>query len=127
MKIILIGVFGLIGVYLRYWISTIDSFNSQMIPLANLIANSIGCLIAGYLFYKFQNSQSLIIQASLIGLCGALTTFSSLNLELFSLLQKNLYLKAFLYYFISLTTGVILFGIGYFLSSRLNPNNLLHS
>lgn len=129
MKIILIGVFGLIGVYLRYWVNTMDTFSQQSIPIANLMINCIGCLFAGFILHLSQQSQyeNIFLSAGLIGLCGALTTFSSLNLEFFELLQKSLYQKAFLYYFISLVTGVFFFGIGFFLSTKLNPNNLLQS
>lgn len=115
MKILMIGVLGLFGVYLRYAISIYSTGIDHSNAFATFFANSLGCLIAGIVFALIQiKGDNLIYTAILIGLCGGLTTFSGYNLEFLNQINKALYSKAFFYFLMGPFIGMILISLGYF-------------
>ena len=115
MKFLMIGVLGLIGVYLRYAISIYSIDTNHSAAFATFLANSFGCLIAGCIFALLQSRpDNFILSAILIGLCGGLTTFSGYNLEFLNQLNLGLYSKAAFYFIMGPTIGLIAIMIGYF-------------
>jgi len=120
MNIIIIGLFGLIGVYSRYFID----FNFQMapdkFPLTTLLINLVGSFIAGIIFFYSKNNASPIIApALLIGLCGGLTTFSSFSLQSLILVFEKQIIKSIIYLYLSPTLGILLAFLGYKFSQLL--------
>lgn len=98
---------GSIGVSLRFAADRVlhlDSF-----PLATFIVNLLGCFLAGYFFTQ---ETSALRSGLLIGLCGSLTTFSALILQVLVMLRGEEYLKAFGYLFVSQVIGLILAWLG---------------
>jgi CrcB protein len=119
MKIVLIGVFGLLGIYSRYFIDTIFTLKNQSFPFSTLLVNLIGCLFAGIVFASVQNKfENIFIAPILIGFCGGLTTFSSYCLQGFQLLSQGETSKAFLYIVISPTIGLIFVFTSYYLMNQ---------
>lgn len=110
MNIILIGLFGSLGVMLRHLIGQLINFQSSLLsPI--LISNILGCLLFGF-FSQYIDSKSNWQAILLIGLCGGLTTFSSFIMEVLKLLKTNQFLNAFLYIFLSVTLGILIIWLG---------------
>lgn len=120
MKFVAIGIFGLFGIYLRYYLSTLSLQINTSNAVATIVANSLGCLIAGVIFALIQiKGEQMIYTALLVGLCGGLTTFSGYNLEFLNQLQKGLYSKAFLFFLSGPIIGLILIIAGYLSTFKL--------
>lgn len=95
MKIFLIGIFGVLGVYSRYFL---DSFFNSSLPYGTILSNIVGTLIAGICYcFISQKLNTHIYLPLLIGFCGGLTTFSSYMLQSFEMFNQGAIAKAFLY------------------------------
>lgn len=92
-----IGVGGALGAITRFKIRDLSEwlFGDHFL-YGTLIANAIGCFIAGFLFSYWQSAQvSLTLKEGVvIGFLGALTTFSSFSVETLALVQQQFWLKA---------------------------------
>ena len=121
MKFIMIGALGVTGVYLRYALSLHAASTDHSNAFATLIANLIGCLLAGFIFALIQiRGESLIYTAILVGLCGGLTTFSGYNLEFLNQLNKGLYSKALIYFIGGPLLGFLFLTFAYFVTQKLS-------
>lgn len=111
---LLIGLFGIVGVLLRYFIGQFYK-PSHLILNSTLIVNIIGCFIIGVCFHylKSESSNKVILSSIMIGLCGGLTTFSSFALDIYKLLDANHFTMAIIYLFVSLTSGVFFLYLGH--------------
>lgn len=119
MKIFLIGIFGLGGIFLRYATDTYYK-NDPHILNSTLIVNGMGSLLAGILFaYILNRGDSPLTSALLIGLCGGLTTFSGFSLHIFKYLQAGDYVKGLTYLLASPILGLIMLGLGFIAANRL--------
>lgn len=122
-KLLLIGFAGFIGTLGRYWLSGVVARRyGETFPLGTLAVNLIGCFLVGLLFYLMQerylvnqNVRTII----LIGLLGGFTTFSSLGLQTFTLLQDNEVALAALNMVASNVLGLLLVWAGYTLAKAL--------
>lgn len=95
-KFMIIGVGGFIGAILRYQISGAvqNAFKNASFPLGTLSVNLIGCLVIGFLTYlvEYRSAFSPEMRSLvLVGILGALTTFSTFGLETFNLLSASQY------------------------------------
>jgi len=116
MNYIYVGIGGFVGAVLRYVIS-ITLMNEQMnFPFATLIVNVTGSFLLTYttfyLFEKYAVSQAIKL-ALTTGLLGSFTTFSSLSVEVVTLLASDQYLVTILYIFASLLGGIFMAYLGY--------------
>jgi fluoride exporter len=119
MKLALIGIFGVLGIYSRYFIDLTFQSQENSFPTATLIANSLGCLIIGILSGLIaQKTQSIYVKPLMIGFCGGLTTFSSYSLQILNLFTLEQTLKATLYFIISPILGLSFVILGYFLTNQ---------
>ena len=122
-KLFLIGLAGFIGTLARYWLSGVVARRyGETFPLGTLAVNLVGCFLVGLLFYLMQerylvnqNVRTII----LIGLLGGFTTFSSLGLQTFTLLQDNEVALAALNLVASNVIGLLLVWAGYTLARAL--------
>lgn len=122
-KLLLIGFAGFIGTLGRYCLSGVIARRyGETFPLGTLAVNLVGCFLVGLLFYLMQerylvnqNVRSII----LIGLLGGFTTFSSLGLQTFTLLQDNEIALAALNLVASNVLGLFLVWAGYTLARTL--------
>ena len=81
--------------------------------------NMIGCLAIGALYGAAEGRWALSDELRLfiaVGMLGALTTFSTLNWEIFALLRSGRIGCAALYFLLSATLGLLCTGAGYFLT-----------
>lgn len=110
MQIVLISIFGVLGVLSRYSIETYWGDKNQIFPINTLVINIIGCFIAGLVYSTIVNKQILSDQmatAIIIGFCGGLTTFSGYCLQSLNFMQNGELLRAFAYIFLSVALGLI--------------------
>ena len=122
-KTILIGVAGLIGTLLRYWLSGFVARRyGETFPVGTLVVNVIGCLIAGAVFNLTEERflvNPTLRTVILIGLLGGFTTFSSYGLQTFTLLRDGEFGFASLNIVVSNVLGLFMVWIGYSLIKAL--------
>src|SRR5215813_7395527 len=92
-KLIIIGVFGLIGTLSRYWLSGwADAWWGGTFPFGTVVVNLVGCLAIGFLFHATQERYLVdpaVRAAVLVGFLGGFTTFSSFGIQSFNLLRDG--------------------------------------
>lgn len=83
-------------------------------PWATFAANMAGALLLGYFFVAFrEHPEERLAHPFLgIGVCGALTTFSTLQLELFELVDDGHLALAASYCVVSLGAGWLCLRVG---------------
>ncbi len=91
LRIVLIGLAGLLGTLCRYWLAGVVARRwGETFPMGTLVVNLLGCLLAGLLFYAFEErypAGETARAALFVGLLGGFTTFSSHGLQTFALLR----------------------------------------
>ena len=116
-KLIFIGLAGFIGTLTRYWMSGVVARRyGETFPAGTLVVNLAGCFLVGLLFYLMQERflvNQTVRTVILIGFLGGFTTFSSLGLQTFTLLQEREVGLAFLNLGIANGGGVLLVWAGY--------------
>ena len=73
-------------------------------PWATFVANIAGALVLGYVAERVRDRRRLLFLAT--GFCGALTTFSTLQLELLRMLDGAHYALAAAYAIVSVAAGL---------------------
>lgn len=119
LSLFLVFVGGGLGSVVRFssskWIIT----PSTDFPTATFITNFLACVILGilanYLGEARQESEKIMAALFMTGFCGGFSTFSTLNLETFKLIQNQSYQIAFLYTFSNVILGFIGIAIGFWL------------
>ncbi len=117
-----IGIGGALGALARFQIKelSLEKFGDQAY-WGTLIANLIGCFVAGFLLTYWQESNiSLNIkQGVVIGFLGALTTFSTFSVDALLLFQQQQYQKALLYIASNLLICLFMVFVGAWLGDRI--------
>lgn len=122
-RLLLIGLAGFVGTIGRYWLSGVVARRyGETFPLGTLVVNLAGCFLVGLLFYLMQ--ERFMVNPTtrtviLIGFLGAFTTFSSIGLQTFTLLQDGEFGLATLNLTASNFVGVALVWAGYTLARIL--------
>lgn len=121
MTYVIVGIGGVIGSLMRYFVSVIYVNSSVGFPLDTVIVNLLGSLIIGLLFtmltyYKFNPH---IINGLCAGVIGSFTTFSAFSVELIVLLENNHIFYASIYFLVSSVGGLFLAWVGYRLGKLL--------
>jgi CrcB protein len=116
-KTILIGLAGLIGTLLRYWLSGfVERQSGETFPWGTLVVNIVGCLLAGVVFHLTEERSFFdptVRTVILIGLLGGFTTFSSYGLETLTLLRDGAFGLATLNLVVSNVLGLFMVWAGY--------------
>ncbi|HEX3559979.1 MAG TPA: fluoride efflux transporter CrcB [Pyrinomonadaceae bacterium] len=93
LRVLAIGLAGLIGTLCRYWLSGVMARRyGETFPAGTLAVNVAGCLLIGFLFYLFQEryvASETTRTVVLVGFLGGFTTFSSYGLQTFTLLRDG--------------------------------------
>lgn len=116
-KLLLIGSAGFIGTLSRYWLSgLIAKRYGETFPLGTLVVNLVGCFLVGMLFYLLQERfmvDQTMRTVVMIGFLGGFTTFSSFELQTFTLLQNGEFGLAALNAGLSNLIGLVFVWAGY--------------
>ena len=122
-KTIFIGLAGLIGTLLRYWLSGFVARRyGETFPVGTLVVNVLGCLVAGAVFNLTEERflvNPTLRTVILIGLLGGFTTFSSYGLQTFTLLRDGEFGLATLNIVVSNVLGLFMVWVGYGLVKAL--------
>ncbi|WP_251360198.1 fluoride efflux transporter CrcB [Kangiella sp. TOML190] len=117
-----IGIGGALGALTRFQIKdwSLAKFGDE-VYWGTLIANMVGCFIAGFLltFWQESNISINLKQGVMIGFLGALTTFSTFSIEALLLFQHQQYQKALLYIASNLLICLFMVFVGAWLGGRI--------
>jgi fluoride exporter len=105
-----------IGAIARFHLSKLNALSQ--IPTGTMFANLLGsCLLGFFYFLAEKHSFSMLSKQFIqVGLLGALTTYSTINLELFLYLERNQIKLFLIYFFINSVCGILAIVIGKYLS-----------
>ena len=117
LSLFLVFVGGGIGSIVRFLFSKWIITPSTDFPTATFVTNFLACVILGmlanYVGEAKQESEKIIAALFMTGFCGGFSTFSTLNLETFKLIQNQSYQTAFLYCLVNVVLGFIGIAIGF--------------
>lgn len=107
--ILLISIFGVMGVLCRYGIDTIFGTWNDQFPTSTILINLLGSFAAGTIYaLASQKDLSPIFQTGLlVGFCGGFTTFSAYTLQTMIMLERGRIIPALTYLAISPALGLI--------------------
>jgi CrcB protein len=115
---------GALGSMLRFRLRFITS--NAKIPMGTLPGNIIASFILGLVtalfadaFFAVQSWQSWFYPFLTIGLAGALSTFSSLALEMHQITMKHGWKKSVGYASLTFVTGLIALSLGIFMGTSV--------
>lgn len=126
MNALLVMLGGGIGAMSRYIVGLLimNKFKHPPIPIAMVFVNIVGSFGLGvFLGSYFQEADPTIYEAPLflfagLGFFGAFTTFSTFSVETMQLLRDRKIKKAFIYLFISITFSILVFIIGFTITTK---------
>ena len=101
---------GFVGAVLRYALAEALPADAGEWPWATFVENVVGAALLGYFATRLQERLPLSAYRRpflATGLCGALTTFSTLQLELLRMLDRSEYALAAGYIAASLAAGAL--------------------
>jgi len=119
LSLLLVFLGGGLGSVIRFLFSKWISTPSTDFPTATFVTNFLACVILGmlanYVGEAKQESEKIFAALFMTGFCGGFSTFSTLNLETFKLIQAQNYQIAFLYTFSNVILGFVGIAIGFWL------------
>lgn len=116
LNLLSVGAGAFFGGVLRYLLALKFNSTSALLPLGTLIANLTGAYLIGLLLaWLLANPQiSNLFKLFLIsGFLGALTTFSTFSVEVFTMLKDGLIINAFATIFLHLFGSIFCTFLGF--------------
>lgn len=119
-KLLAIYVGGVVGALIRAGLAEAASTGPGQWPWATFAVNMVGALLLGYFFALFRDhpEESLHHPFLGIGLCGTLTTFSTMQLELYEMVDGGHLGLAVAYCAVSVAAGYLFVRLGIGLEQR---------
>lgn len=113
-KLLAIYVGGVVGALIRVGLAEAASTGPGQWPWATFAVNMAGALLLGYFFALFRDhpEESLHHPFLGIGLCGTLTTFSTMQLELFEMVDGGYLGLAATYAAVTIAAGYLCVRLG---------------
>jgi CrcB protein len=115
---------GVVGALIRVGLAEAASTHPGQWPWATFAVNMVGALLLGYFFALFRDRplESLRHPFLGIGLCGTLTTFSTMQLELYEMVDGGYLALAAAYAAVTIVVGYLFLRIGIELERRLGDS-----
>jgi fluoride exporter len=119
-KLLAIYAGGVAGALIRVGLAEAASVSPGQWPWATFAVNMIGALLLGYFFALFRDhpEESLHHLFLGIGICGTLTTFSTMQLELFEMVDGGYLGLAVAYCAVTVAAGYLFVRLGIALEAR---------
>lgn len=119
-KLLAIYAGGVVGALIRVGLAEAASTSPGQWPWATFAVNMVGALLLGYFFTLFREhpEESLHHPFLGIGLCGTLTTFSTMQLELYEMVDGGHLLLAAAYCAVTVAAGYLFVRLGIGLERR---------
>lgn len=119
----MIGIGATIGASLRYYLGiTLTSLLGVNFPYGTLAANVLGSFVAGVLLLVILE-KSLLSETYrlilLVGLCGSLTTFSTVSLETLQLINAQNYAQAGFNTALNVVCSLLAVWLGFLLAKNI--------
>jgi CrcB protein len=113
-KLLAIYLGGVVGALVRVGLAEVASTGPGQWPWATFAVNMTGALLLGYFFALFRDhpEESLHHPFLGIGICGTLTTFSTMQLELFELVDDGYLGLAAAYGAVTIAAGYLCLRLG---------------
>jgi CrcB protein len=113
-KLLAIYLGGVVGALIRVGLAEAASVGPGQWPWSTFAVNMAGALLLGYFFALFRDhpEESLHHPFLGIGICGTLTTFSTMQLELFDLVDGGYLGLAAAYAAATIALGYVFLRIG---------------
>jgi CrcB protein len=111
---------GVLGALIRVGLAQAAATSPGRWPWATFAVNMAGALLLGYFFALFREhpEESLHHPFLGIGVCGTLTTFSTMQLELFELVDDGYMALAVAYCAVTIVAGYLFLRVGIGLERR---------
>ncbi|HEY4779311.1 MAG TPA: fluoride efflux transporter CrcB [Solirubrobacterales bacterium] len=111
---------GVVGALIRVGLAQVASTSPGQWPWATFAVNMVGALLLGYFFTLFREhpEESLHHPFLGIGLCGTLTTFSTMQLELYEMVDGGHLGLAAAYCAVTVAVGYLCVRLGIELERR---------
>jgi CrcB protein len=111
---------GVVGALIRVGLAQAASVGPGQWPWPTFAVNMVGALLLGYFFALFRDhpEESLHHPFLGIGICGTLTTFSTMQLELYELVDGGYLGLAAAYCAVTIAAGFLFVRIGIALERR---------
>lgn len=107
MIVLLVALGAAVGAPLRYLVDrAVQARHDSVFPWGTFVVNTAGSFVFGGLAGSALNSNAPVMAAAGIGLCGALTTYSTFGYETLQLLQGRARLLAGLNICASIIAGL---------------------
>lgn len=106
-NLLLVGLGGMLGSMLRYFISVV--IKTPSFPSATLTVNLVGSFVIALVLGSALKSSQFELNWRLFlatGVCGGFTTFSAFSVECVQLLQQQRYQTFILYVSLSIVGGL---------------------
>ena len=113
-KLLAIYLGGVVGALVRVGLAELAATEPGQWPWATFAVNMAGALLLGYFFALFRDhpEESLRHPFLGIGICGTLTTFSTMQLELFEMVNEGYLGLAAAYCAATIAAGYLLLRLG---------------
>lgn len=114
LKLLAIYLGGVAGALLRVGLAELAATGPSQWPWATFAVNMTGALLLGYFFMSFRDHPEESLRHPLlgVGLCGTLTTFSTLQLELYEMVDGGHLALAAAYCTATLALGYVCARVG---------------
>ncbi len=119
-KLLAIYAGGVVGALLRVGLAQVASTAPGQWPWATFAVNMVGALLLGYFFALFRDHPPESLNHPFLGtgVCGTLTTFSTMQLELYGMVDGGYLALAAAYCAITIAAGYLFLRLGIGLERR---------